>query len=131
MKQLNNALIFGINYGGSVWRGKEGSLYAEYPSESMLSVSSLRLRAIFWTADFCGFWCTVLSVVVVVVVLRGWVPHDAMHVSTAIVVMMRVGIDTAQVKILFLILKTGFSGSCRCPPKHRASNRKARETGYQ
>ncbi len=31
MKQLNNALIFGINYGGSVWRGKEGSLYAEYP----------------------------------------------------------------------------------------------------
>ncbi len=35
MKQLNNALIFEINYGGSVWRGKEGSLYAEYPCEAI------------------------------------------------------------------------------------------------
>ena len=37
MKQLNNSLIFGINYGGSVWRGKEGSLYAEYPTKGRLS----------------------------------------------------------------------------------------------
>jgi hypothetical protein len=38
VKQLNNALIFGINYGGSVWRGKEGSLYAEYPIIDKLQI---------------------------------------------------------------------------------------------
>jgi site-specific DNA recombinase len=40
VKHLNNALIFGINYGGSVWRGKEGSLYAEYPGEHEKLIST-------------------------------------------------------------------------------------------
>jgi len=48
VKQLNNALIFGINYGGSVWRGKEGSLYAEYPLIFNIKAENEFIAAIIW-----------------------------------------------------------------------------------